>query len=93
MGYLTDARADARADPRSLLPSARSVICAGKLYNPPLPYSTKFTAAERAWISRYAWGGDYHAIMRRGLEAPSDRLARGGEEPLNPASWRIRLPC
>jgi len=68
MGYLRDARADARDDPRSLLPSARSVICAGKLYNQPLPYSTNFTVAERAWISRYAWSGDYHAALRRGLK-------------------------
>jgi epoxyqueuosine reductase len=68
MAYLTDHRADARGDPRNLLPSARSVICAGKLYNAPLPYSTEFDASERAWISRYAWSGDYHATLRRGLE-------------------------
>jgi epoxyqueuosine reductase len=68
MGYLADGRADVRCDPRNLLVSARSVICAGKLYNTPLPYSTEFDAAERAWISRYAWSGDYHGIVRRGLE-------------------------
>jgi epoxyqueuosine reductase len=67
MGYLADGRADARGNPRNLLASARSVICAGKLYNQPLPYSTEFTAVERAWISRYAWSDDYHATMRRGL--------------------------
>jgi epoxyqueuosine reductase len=80
MSYLAGARADARDDPRSLLPSARSVICAGKLYNTPPPYSTKFSAAERAWISRYAWSGDYHAILRRGLERLQTalRAAAGG---------------
>jgi epoxyqueuosine reductase len=81
MRYLTDARADARDHPRSLLPSARSVICAGKLYNTPLPYSTQFTAAERAWISRYAWSGDYHAILRRGLKRLQTALRAAAGTP------------
>jgi epoxyqueuosine reductase len=69
MAYLTDRRAAVRDDPRNLLPSARSIICVGKLYNsPPRPDSAAFNAGERAWISRYAWGEDYHAVVRRGLE-------------------------
>jgi epoxyqueuosine reductase len=67
MSYLTGRRAQMRLDPRSLLPSARSVICVGKLYNGPQPYSTDFHETGRAWISRYAWGRDYHAIIRRAL--------------------------
>src|SRR6476620_2439902 len=39
MTYLTDRRAEVRNDPRNLLPSARSIICVGKLYNGPQPYS------------------------------------------------------
>jgi epoxyqueuosine reductase len=68
MRYLTDRRAAVRDDPRSLLASARSVVCVGKLYNTPWPYSTQFNDPERAWISRYAWGEDYHEVVRRGLE-------------------------
>jgi epoxyqueuosine reductase len=68
MGYLTDRRAEVRNDPRNLLPSARSVICVGKLYNTPWPYSTEWSASECGWISRYAWGDDYHVVVRRGLE-------------------------
>jgi epoxyqueuosine reductase len=68
MRYLTDHRAAVRDDPRNLLASARSVVSVGKLYNTPWPYSTQFDAGERAWISRYAWGEDYHGIVRRGLE-------------------------
>ena len=67
MSYLTDRRAQARDDPRHLLPSARSVICVGKLYHTPWPYSTRFDDESRAWISRYAWGDDYHLVLRRGL--------------------------
>jgi epoxyqueuosine reductase len=68
MRYLADYRAVARNDPRNLLASARSIVCVGKLYNTPWPYSTQFDDGERAWISRYAWGDDYHAVVRRGLE-------------------------
>ena len=68
MGYLTDHRAAVRDDPRNLLPSARSVICAGKLYQTPWPHSTRFHDEDCAWISRYAWGDDYHDVLRRGLE-------------------------
>ena len=68
MGYLTDRRAALRDDPRNLLAAACSVISVGKLYQTPWPHSTRFHDAERAWISRYAWGEDYHELMRRGLE-------------------------
>ena len=67
MAYLTDRRANIRDDPRNLLASARSIVCVGKLYHTPWPYSTRFDDRERAWISRYAWGGDYHDEMRSGL--------------------------
>jgi epoxyqueuosine reductase len=68
MNYLTDRRAEVRDDPRNLLASARSVICAGKLYQTPWPETARFAAGDRAWISRYAWGDDYHDLLRRGLE-------------------------
>ncbi len=68
MSYLTDRRAELRTDPKNLLPTARSVVCVGRLYNAPQPHSTTFNDRERAWISRYAWGDDYHLLLRRGLE-------------------------
>jgi epoxyqueuosine reductase len=74
MSYLTDRRGDLRGDPRNLLPNARSVICVGKLYNGPQPYSTKYRQSELAWISRYAWGEDYHEVLRRALERLVERL-------------------
>ena len=76
MGYLTDRRADIRMDPRSLLPTARSIICVGKLYNTP-PYSTELSDAELGWISRYAWGDDYHEVLRRDLERLVAHLPSG----------------
>jgi len=74
MRYLTDRRAEMRGHPRNLLASARSVICVGKLYNAPLPYSTDLHDDSRAWISRYAWGDDYHDVVRRGLERLDEML-------------------
>jgi epoxyqueuosine reductase len=74
MRYLTDHRATVRDDPRNLLPSARSIVCVGKLYNTPWPYSTRFDDRERGWISRYAWGGDYHDEMRSGLAKLDARI-------------------
>jgi epoxyqueuosine reductase len=50
------------------------VICLGLLYNTPLPYSTRFSDAARGWISRYAWGEDYHDVMRRKMRELVDRL-------------------
>ncbi|MCL4851100.1 MAG: tRNA epoxyqueuosine(34) reductase QueG [Bryobacteraceae bacterium] len=81
MSYLTDRRAEIRHSARSLLASARSVICVGKLYNAPLPYSTRFDEPERAWISRYAWGDDYHEVLRRGLTQLLERLKQIAAEP------------
>ena len=75
MGYLTDRRAALREDPRDLLPSAQSVVCVGKLYQTPWPHTTRFHGEDRGWISRYAWGEDYHDVMRRGLQQLTARIA------------------
>ena len=77
MGYLTDRRAAVRTDPKLLLAEARSVISVGKLYSGPESYSTDCADPEKGWISRYAWGEDYHDVVRRGLEKLVDRLGSG----------------
>ena len=81
MRYLADRRAALRDDPRNLLPSVRSVISVGRLYHTQWPYSTGFDAGERAWISRYAWGGDYHDTVRRDLERLNAMLRERAAEP------------
>ena len=73
MRYLADRRARIRLDPRELLKSARSVICVGKLYNSPVPYSTQ-DEREAGWISRYARGTDYHQVLREGLRTLVEKL-------------------
>ena len=80
MRYLENPK---RFDPLMVLPSAKSVICVGLVYNAQLPYSTEaFQFPTRAWISRYAWGNDYHVIMRTKLEqlrVVIEELAPGSE--------------
>jgi len=56
-------------------PWARSIVAVAKVYNAPLPRSTgRERDRERGWISRYAWGDDYHETMRASLDALAQRL-------------------
>lgn len=68
MHYLVRS-AGRREDVRQVLPSARSVISLGTLYNTDRPYSTESADPDRAHIARYAWGDDYHDVIGRRLEA------------------------
>jgi epoxyqueuosine reductase len=70
MKYLSDPR---RTDPQSAMPQIRSVIVCALNYNTAFPKSVDtrdaVNAAEaRGWISRYAWGSDYHDVLREKLE-------------------------
>jgi epoxyqueuosine reductase len=53
-----------RADVRAILPSARSVIALGTVYNTAQPYSTTNADGACAAIARYAWGDDYHEVIQ-----------------------------
>ena len=79
MKYLGDAR---RGDPARVLAGARSVIVCGMNYNSELPRSIEVGGSgdswdggplredadePRGWISRYAWGDDYHEVLRSRL--------------------------
>jgi epoxyqueuosine reductase len=61
--------ADRRADVRHVLPSARSVVCLGTVYNTDRPYSTELADPSRALLARYAWGDDYHDVIGRRMDA------------------------
>src|SRR5215831_11172568 len=70
MGYLADGR---RQNPSLVVPEARSVIVCALNYNTANPYSGQAATAQlggpRGWISRYAWGRDYHEVMWERLNA------------------------
>jgi epoxyqueuosine reductase len=68
MKYLHDPR---RADPRLVYEGVRSLVVVALNYNSAKPYSTECAAATespRGWISRYAWGHDYHEVLRGKLQ-------------------------
>lgn len=54
-----------RADPRLLLPSAKSVVCVALNYYWPEQHNGDPDAGK---ISRYAWGDDYHDVLRDKLK-------------------------
>src|SRR5438477_12953498 len=71
MKYLSDSR---RLDPQSAMSNVSSLIVCALNYNSALPYSTDKAALDgeerpRGWISRYAWGDDYHEVLWTKLNA------------------------
>lgn len=78
--------AEARADPAALLPGCRSVVAVALSYRRSEPPSGDFEAAadDRVWISRYAWGRDYHKLLKKRLL----RLGRWLESARPGAGWR-----
>ena len=72
MKYLHDPR---RTDPRLVLGGARNLIVVALNYNSPQPPSTTRDddqsaqpESPRGWISRYAWGDDYHEVIQEKLK-------------------------
>jgi epoxyqueuosine reductase len=74
MNYLHDPR---RAHPALAMDGARSLIVVALNYNSAEPYSTEAATSTsqnemdspRGWISRYAWGDDYHEVLWQKLNA------------------------
>jgi epoxyqueuosine reductase len=84
MKYLEDPR---RLDPRVPMPGVRSLIVCALNYNADLPYSTAAqgdqdpSGTPRGWISRYAWGDDYHEVLWAKLNALAAELRAHFPEP------------
>ena len=68
MGWM-EARADERASPGGLWADARSVIALGMSYAPAADPLALADARDRARISAYAQGVDYHKTVKKGLKA------------------------
>jgi epoxyqueuosine reductase len=67
MDYLAT-QVERRSDLKTAFPWSRSVIVTALQYDTPHPYSTEASQTS-AWIARYAWGDDYHDVVRARLEA------------------------
>jgi epoxyqueuosine reductase len=76
MKYLSDER---RADVQRVMPGTKSVIVCALTYNTAYPRTSQARSelpgrgregdTPRGWISRYAWGDDYHEVLRAKLGA------------------------
>ena len=81
MAWITEDRMRRSARPRELLAGARSVISLAMSY-----YTGDFPdpqdEAPRGRVARYAWGDDYHNVMKRRLKELVTRLSEMVESPV-----------
>ncbi|HUF57128.1 MAG TPA: tRNA epoxyqueuosine(34) reductase QueG [Thermohalobaculum sp.] len=81
MGWMAD-RLDWRADPAALWPEARSVIVLADAYTPDADPLAALAMRDRAAISVYAQGRDYHDVVKKRLKRLGRWLiAEAGGEP------------
>jgi epoxyqueuosine reductase len=87
MNYLSDAR---RSDPQAAFPGIQSAIVCALTYNTEHPRTEQAFAelsdaseagGPRGWISRYAWGDDYHDVLREKLQMLLDGLREQHPQP------------
>lgn len=64
-----------RIDPTRLLPGGRSIICAALSYF--RPESALEVSIDAARVARYAWGFDYHEVVRAKLKQLAKRISAG----------------
>jgi epoxyqueuosine reductase len=75
-----------RARPAELVPGTRSIICAGMAYRPLAADAARtLENLDRAYVSRYALGRDYHKLLRGRLQ----RLAARISSEVGPHGHRI----
>ena len=69
LDWFTAERAEVAANPRALLPTARSVIALGTFYLTDAPRDETTPGDPHGRLSCYAWGDDYHEVIRARLDA------------------------
>jgi epoxyqueuosine reductase len=78
LGYLKRTE-ELRRDPRKLVPWAASVVSVGMNYYTPIPRPKD---GAKGWISRYAWGDDYHDLIKERLESLLDKVREIYPDPI-----------
>src|SRR5206468_2386015 len=73
--------ADRRVDPQALWPEAKSIIVLGMNYGPKEDPRERLLARDRAAISCYAQGDDYHDVIKAKLKRLAGQITEevGGE--------------
>ena len=78
MGWMAD-RADVRQGPNSMWPEANSVIALGMSYAPDVDPLALAGDDEKARISVYAQGRDYHDVLKKAVKALARWMVAEGE--------------
>lgn len=86
MSYLGRS-AKKRRDVRSADPAAQSVIVTATVYNSDRPLALEQDDPLRAVVSRYAWGDDYHVIVRQRLDALLEWMRVVHPEPFDARTY------
>ncbi len=84
LDWFTVERAEVASNPRALLPEARSVISLGTFYLTDAPRDLTAPGDPHGQVSCYAWGDDYHDVIRARLDQLAQYLralpATGGTQ-------------
>jgi epoxyqueuosine reductase len=91
MDWFTAERADISTDPRALLPQARSVISLGTFYLTDAPRDLTTPGDPHGQISCYAWGVDYHDVIKKRLMKLAECIKQIAEEISVPELSETRL--
>lgn len=87
MGYL--ARPDAvarRSDPRAILPECQSILVLGIPYGNPESQTHPVSAGPQGRVAAYAWGDDYHEVLKPRLRALAEFIEEAAGQPV-PNRW------
>ena len=85
--WYTEARVRRGSDPQELLPGARSIIAVGMSYYAPDDGSDR-SPGEEGKVARYAWGDDYHQVMKDRLKTLVEGLSTRLDRPIR-ARWYV----
>lgn len=82
--WFTEARADVSCHPAALLPEAKSIIALAVFYltEQPDEATSQVDDGPRGRISRYAWGDDYHEIIKPKLQQFAAWLREYGRDEM-----------
>lgn len=71
-----------RLDPGALVPGAKSIVAIAMAYYTEEHQTLKRPAGIRGALSKYAWGLDYHHVLREKLEALASEIERRIGRPI-----------
>ena len=81
--WFTAERAEVSCHPDALLPNAQSIIALAICYLSEQPEEEQKAGSPRGRISRYAWGDDYHDIIKPKLQQFADWLRKYARDEID----------